>query len=658
MDFFGHQEQARKASKRLVWLFATAVICIVALIYIAAKALLVTTELGEAELVDWPLLGAVAGLVIVVVGGAMLFKTAQLRGGGSAVAEMMGGRRVEIDTKDPQERVLRNVVEEMAIASGVPVPDVFVLDGEMGINAFAAGWSPADAAVAVTQGSLEQFTRDELQGVIAHEFSHVFHGDMRLNIRLMGTLFGITCIAIVGRILMRGGFYSGATRSNNRRDGGQAIMFFGIALIVIGYVGVFFARLIQAAVSRQREYLADASAVQYTRNPRGIGMALAKIGGIGGKMRNPHAEETSHMMFANAVSRMGGSMATHPPLETRIERVLPGFMKHFEGEGSMAAAAANTPLPPEFAGAAAGFAGGGAMAATTPAATAAPAAAPAAASASRFATSSTPSKLLGTIGDPQPQHVEAARRLLDALPLDLTVAAHEPARAPSLVYALLLDPDAEQRDAQLELLENASPQVRHDTQAIYLDVARLERALRLPLLELTMPALRSLPHDQRRHLRERARALALADDHLSPFEFALIKSLERHVRNHDEEIVRPRGRPQSLLQCKEEAALVLSVIAHAGAEGDRAKAESAFARGTQALSLADVRLVDSDRAKPAQLDHAIAALAKVSPFGKRNLITACAEVAADDGVLDPDEVDLVRALGELWDCPVPLATSV
>ncbi|MFN3242003.1 MAG: M48 family metallopeptidase [Planctomycetota bacterium] len=616
MDFFGHQDQARKASGRLVWLFVAAVVCIIALIYLAAKLLLVVAKTGEPQLIDWPLLGIVAGGVCAVVVGAMLFKTAQLQSGGAAVAEMMGGRLVDPHTRDPQERVLMNVVEEMAIASGVPVPDVFIMDGEAGINAFAAGWSTKDAAVAVTRGSLETFNRDELQGVIAHEFSHVFHGDMRLNIRLMGTLFGIICIAVIGRILAHTG--------GGRRREGQHVALFGIALIVIGYVGVFFARLIQAAVSRQREYLADASAVQYTRNPKGIGMALAKIGGLTGKLENPHAEEASHMMFAEAVSGLGGGMATHPPIEERVERVLPGFLKNVESSGSLQQAVADTPAPDQVAGVA-GFAG------------------------------STPRRIVDSVGDPQPKHVAAARQLLSDLPLDLGVAAHEPARAPALVYALLLDDDDRERDKQLGMLEDTGEETRHDARSFYRDVAALPRTMRLPLIELAMPALRRMNADQRRDLRRRARELALADDHLSPFEFALLKTLERHVPDEAAPVRRRGGRPEAMIDHVEDASLVLSVIAHAGAGGDDAEAAAAFARGCEVLAMPEAHLIPAADATPQQLDVAIDGLERVSPFGKRNLIHACAEVAAHDGHLDPDEVDLVRALAELWECPVPLA---
>ena len=614
MDFFGHQEQARKASRRLVWLFVAAVLCIILLIYGAALGLLVGTADSESDLA-WtglPLLGVVSLAVVALVGGAMLFKTAQLQSGGAAVAEMMGGRPVDPHTSDPQERVLMNVVEEMAIASGVPVPDVFVLDAEEGVNAFAAGWSAKDAAVAVTRGSLEAFTRDELQGVIAHEFSHVFHGDMRLNIRLMGTLFGIICIAVIGRGLM----YSGR---RSRREGAQVALF-GLVLVIVGYVGVFFARRIQAAVSRQREYLADAAAVQYTRNPKGIGMALAKIGGLTSRMRSPHTEETSHMLFA---AGLGGGLATHPPIEARVERVLPGVLAKVPAAGSLQQAVAEAEAP-AVASSAAAFAG------------------------------ATPGRVLASVGDPQPQHVIAARALLDELPLDLSVAAHETARAPALVYALLLDDDSRERERQLTLLAEADAPLRHDAQAYWRELEGLPRTMRLPLVELAMPALRRLDRGGRDELRRRARALALADDHLTPFEFALIKSLERHLPV-DAKPPRRRGRPEAMADHFDDAALVLSVIAYAGADGDQDAARDAFARGCEVLAMPTARLIAVEAATPRQLDAAIDDLEKVTPFGKRNLIQACAEVAAHDGHLDPDEVDLVRALAELWECPVPLA---
>jgi len=614
MDFFGQQHQARKASGRLIWLFVAAVACIVALIYFAAKVLLVVSEVRDPSGVDWPLLGAVAASVIALVLGATLYKSAQLRSGGAAVAKMMGGRRVDPHTSEPQERVLMNVVEEMAIASGVPVPEVFILDKESGVNAFAAGWSTNDAAVAVTQGSLDAFNRDELQGVIAHEFSHIFHGDMRLNIRLMGALFGIICIAVIGRILARSG-------RRGRRDG-QQIAVFGLALIAIGYLGVLLARLIQAAVSRRREYLADAAAVQYTRNPKGIGMALAKIGGLSGKLQSPHADEASHMMFAAGVARLGGSLATHPPIEQRVERVLPGFLKNAASSGSMEQGVIDTAAPAPPSGAS-GFAG------------------------------ATPRGVLDSVGDPQPQHVAAAHDLLKQLPLNLSVAARESSRVPGIVYSLLLDADEAKRERQIALLQDAGATTTADAQSFYDEVAAMPRTMRLPLLELSIPSLRQLDVGQRRELLGRAHALALSDSKLSPFEFALIKTLERHL-SVDQKRPRRTKRSTTISDCADAAELVISVIAHAGAPGAEDDALAAFQRGCAVLKLPSATMRDSAQATPQELSHAIDQLERVSPLGKRNLIHACAEVAAHDGHLDPDEVDLVRALAELWECPVPL----
>jgi Zn-dependent protease with chaperone function len=298
MDFFEAQDRARRRSKRLVFLFVLAVIGIVLSSYFAAMAGINATNDGQrlqadyweyqrtARWSDRPFLHrwwnpqlflAIAGGTVVVIGLASLFKWSQMRQGGSAVAEMVGGRAVDPKTTDLRERRLLNVVEEMAIASGIPMPAVYILDGEPGLNAFAAGLTTADAAVAVTRGTLDKLTRDELQGVIAHEFSHILNGDMRLNVRITAIIFGILVIGLIGRGILRSlgrGRIRSSGSGKNKGGGIALVLAIGVALVIIGYVGYFFGRLIQAAVSRQREFLADASAVQFTRNPGGIGGAL------------------------------------------------------------------------------------------------------------------------------------------------------------------------------------------------------------------------------------------------------------------------------------------------------------------------------------------------------------------------------------------------
>lgn len=327
MDFFEHQAMARKNTTALVIYFVIAVACIIASVYVASLLIFYFTGQSRlpgspSELVLWDsklFLYVVLGTLAVVLAGS-LYKTVLLSKGGSAVAESLGGRLIDADPSDPDERKLRNVVEEMALASGLPMPKIYVLDDEPGINAFAAGHVPSDAAIGITRGGMTLLSRDELQGVIGHEFSHILNGDMRINLRIMGVLFGILALTVIGRILI----YSRGSRGRN------PMMFVGLALIIIGALGVFFARLIQAALSRQRELLADASAVQFTRNPAGLSSALKKIGGVGSKVGSAHAEEASHMFFENGLSKpLLGMMATHPPLEQRIRAIEPAWNGEF-----------------------------------------------------------------------------------------------------------------------------------------------------------------------------------------------------------------------------------------------------------------------------------------------------------------------------------------
>ena len=329
MDFFTHQDRARRNTRRLVALFVLAVIAIVAAVYLAVVVFLMTTEAGEyisqgGLAAPQVLVPVVAGTLFVIAAGSG-YKTLQLSEGGPAVARLLGGKPLDPNTREADERRVLNVVEEMAIASGTPVPEVYLLAQEQGINAFAAGRTPADAVVGVTEGTARHLSRDELQGVVAHEFSHILNGDMRLNLRLIGVIHGILVISMIGYFVMRSG---GGSSRGRKKGGAGAVVILGLALYVIGWIGVFFGRLIKAGVSRQREFLADAAAVQFTRNPLGISGALQKIGGLGAGSRIAHrrAEEASHLFFSNALKKSFlGLTATHPPLEERIRRIDPSF---------------------------------------------------------------------------------------------------------------------------------------------------------------------------------------------------------------------------------------------------------------------------------------------------------------------------------------------
>ena len=386
----------------------------------------------QPQLVLWDVrlfFGVTVGVLAVIFIGSA-YKTNELSGGGSSVATLMGGRPVNPNTTDPNERKLLNVVEEMAIASGVPVPQVYVLNDERAINAFAAGHTTGDAAIGVTRGCIELLTRDQLQGVIGHEFSHILNGDMRLNLRLIGVIFGLLCIATIGRVLL-------SARSRSSRDN-NALPLIGLVLVLLGAIGVFFGRLIQAAVSRQREFLADASSVQFTRNPGGLSGALQKIGqyGFGSRLESEHAPDLCHMFFGNGVREpFFGLLATHPPIPDRIRAIDPAWDGKFprldEKQVEVVKRAAISelehrprPMPdmPDFFKTVLGgavIAGGSAEKPPV----------------IRSHT------VLPNLGNPTPLHLKYAEQLRDSLPDSVKAAAREPLDAIAMIYAILLSPD-------------------------------------------------------------------------------------------------------------------------------------------------------------------------------------------------------------------------
>ena len=416
MDFFAEQDQARKRSKWLVLLFCLAVIGI------ALSAFLVLSYLTEPS---WNLFWLTGAGTLGVVVLASLGRIASLSSGGSVVAESLGGHLICPNTNDPQERRIHNIVEEMAIASGTPVPPVYLME-EKGINAFAAGYSPNDAVVGITRGCVEKLNREQLQGVVAHEFSHILNGDMRLNIKLTGLIFGIVCLSRIGEVLMRVAALSGSGRRRKKDDGTMAILALGLALFILGLIGGFFGSLIRAAVSRQREFLADASAVQFTRNPDGISGALKRIGGysVGSKLETASASDFSHMFFGSA---LGSIFATHPPLEKRIKKIEPNWDSSFPETDQISE---KVDLASEQT---AGFAGGE----------------------TRSNGAHTEPSLTQAFDGPSKENIEHARSLLAKIPPHLLDLSREPFGARCVIFALLLDPSNPTiRDKQIALIRN------------------------------------------------------------------------------------------------------------------------------------------------------------------------------------------------------------
>lgn len=606
MDFFEHQDRARRKTGWLIIYFIFALIGIIAALQVVA-----TLAMGE-SLLNLQTLGLVAGGTVVVVTLGSLFKMAELSRGGGVVAEMLGGQQIDPHTTNLPEVQLRNVVEEMSLASGVPVPDIYVLPDEAGINAFAAGNEPGDAVVAVTRGTLEALTRDELQGVIAHEFSHILNGDMRLNIRLIGALNGILLLTILGRILMRAGFWTGGRVRSSRDNGNGQIPIFviGIALLAVGGIGLFFANLIKAAVSRQREFLADASAVQFTRNPDGIAGALSKIGRATGRLTTPRAGEASHLFFGDGVENAFSSLfATHPPIAERIAAIAPGFdpasvRKVLRPEAKSAAPAANR----DWTDAAGNLTG---------------------------------------------HNLVVGAAVLAAMPEFAREAAHEASAAVVLTYSLLVSSDEATRDRQLDALEVSDA----ERKGVVADLERrgeIAEESWLATVDLCLPALRRLSPEQYQTFRANVRSLIEADGQVSLFEYVLHKVMVRHLDGYFGGKKRAPERYRSVMPLLPDLVTVMSALAWFDSE-EPAQRQASFEAGVDSLNLKPGAF-PMDRVDGVQLgdvDGALDRLAETDGATKKKILIACGRVVMADESIEPRQGALLRAVADTLGCPIP-----
>ena len=643
MNFFESQERVRKNTVLLVVLFVLAVLSLIVMTNVLVMLVfgfIGTRGAGEGggsflQQMDWGTFAAIGVGVCVVVLAGSLYKMAVLSSGGKVVAESLGGQLVPSNTRDLRQRKLLNVVEEMAIASGTPAPPVYLLANEPGINAFAAGFSPRDAVLGVTQGAIDHLDREQLQGVIAHEFSHIFNGDMRLNIRLMGALNGILILGFIGYFIVRSLGYRRRSRDDRAT---AALVALGFGLMVIGFAGTFFGGLIKASVSRQREYLADASAVQFTRNPNGIAGALKRIGGLefGSKVGNPAAAEVSHAFFAEGISGlMQWLSATHPPLAKRILRIDPQWDGKYDTTDPPQASREEEPAAASEAEAERRATAGRAAAIATGAAAAGVLAS------------------MDRIGNPEREAVLHARTLLARLPEAVRDAAREPYGARAIVYAMLLDEGAGIRERQVaHLRERADPDVYASTLQLMPQVRALQVELRLPIVDIAIPALKQLSAPQYRAFRDNVVALIEMDSRVDLLEWSLRAILLGHLDRQFLEPPPAKARYSDPAQLAKECALVLSVMAHAGAR-DPLAVEEAFSAAVRALETDPLALVPRERIAMPDLDLALAKLDELKPLVKPRLLKACVAAIVHDRVVTPVEIELLRAFASALDCPMP-----
>lgn len=642
MDFFEHQAVAKRNTRLLVILFGLAVISLLILTGLLVAAFTggvhsTQQPVGATQpsefILQWDIILAVMGMTLSAISLAVLYKWSQLRGGGRVVAEALGGRRLSPDSTDPVERKILNVTEEMAIAANMPVPPVYMLSNESGINAFAAGYSPRDAVIGVTRGCVENLTRDQLQGVVAHEIAHILNGDMRMNIRIMAILNGILFISHAGYLLMRTGMYS-------RRNNKNPLPLLGIGLLIIGSVGILFGNLIKAAVSRQREYLADASAVQFTRNPDGIGGALEQIGalqkkGPGSKVESKNADEAAHLFFGQAVNKFMSVFATHPPLEKRIKRVRPSWDGVFRANPRQTLAEELAREP-------------GANQASQ-----------------KEQTQARKDKLMQTVltgavlgsgaaigtgvaggADAATMGTQSAIALSD----ELRQEARQQAGAEAIIFALALSSEPDMQVRQLAVIENShGDELRKRTEVDYQRVVDLPLEQRLPLVELSIPALKTLEEKEAFAILKTLERLIAVDQQMTLYDWCLTQIVRRYV--HAE--FKPNQRvPLVKTRFKTDAEYTLSVLAHYGHPGDKSSFYAAFDAGAKCFGR-DLKPFERDHFSFGDLGDVLDRVNEWGPKDKETLVNAWILCAEYDGEVTIIEQKLLTALSACIGEPIP-----
>ncbi|KMQ51421.1 peptidase M48 [Chitinispirillum alkaliphilum] len=644
MDFFGHQDEARRKTTLLVWYFTAAVLMIIAGIYFVVAGLMVYYEAIDSLIHPLLLLSTSAITLSVILSGS-LYKISSLRKGGAVVARMMGAEVVSLDTENFEERKLMNVVEEMSIASGFPMPEVYVMD-DSAINAFAAGHSQDDAVICVTRGCMEQLSRDELQGVVAHEFSHIINGDVLINIRLIGVLHGILMIGLFGKYLftssyssvmfsLRTSSYSSSSSDSSRfnslkkKKEAFVTLLAGLAIMALGYFGVFFGSLIKAAISRNREYLADASAVQFTRSPDGISGALKKIGGVKGssEIKSFHASEVSHLFFGNGIKRpFLKAMATHPPLIERIKRIEPQFKGYGNSDLDQTAPSGGDSLGVNVSG----FVG------------------------SAPVREYNPGNIVESVGRPTADHLSYASNFLKSLPDEIHTACQQAEDAMALIFSVLISEQADVAEKQMATIQQeAGVEVLSKVETLLPQIQMLERKSYIPVSELALGGLRSMTEQQYSMFISVIGKLIEADNRVSIFELALRQMITRKLSHRFVTLKRPKVAYRSIPSVKKHLSLLISTLAWSGTDNS-SEAQAAFDAGiSEVQEGSQFSLQPQNTLGTEQLEVSLKELDKASASIKKHILKAAVAVVAHDGKIGVDQAELIRAVAEYLHCPVP-----
>ncbi|MEA1989118.1 MAG: M48 family metallopeptidase [Pseudomonadota bacterium] len=635
MNFYAAQDNAKKKTKYLVLLY---VLILIVLTFLSTLVLMLLLPMVTGQNLStnfWQTLFTEQNLPTLlwvgafVVGGALIssfVKSRHLAKGGAVIAEALGGSKLSPNSSNINERKALNVVEEMAIASGMPVPEVFVLRQESAINAFAAGQTPQDAVIGLTQGCIDKLSRTQLQGVVGHEFSHILNGDMRLNLRIIMLLHGIEFIALLGRI-MTSSQRNSRSSSRSKGKGNGAIVLAGIALRVIGWFGILFGNMLQAAVSRQREFLADASSVQFTRDPDAIAGALKVIGGVTetSRLKNTEVSEVAHLFFGQSFhTRLAFLFATHPPVDMRILRIQPGWNGEYL-KPQIVIPVESEPTKEDRA--------------NTP-----------------FQHLPEPLAMLLGAGILVNQLTEDSQEVLGKL----VTKAQDPLEAIALVIAILLCEESDnpqENQAWKALMAESSikglePMVKQQIELM----SQINLANRLPLVELAMPALKTLSENQYQDFKQLLQGVMDLDHQQSIFEQSVFQLVTRFLDVHFGLVKAPKVSYKNAKQIVMELQLILSTLAYYGHKIDDANKVSmnlAFKRAVQSLSLNELQRIEVDDSHQNLFRTATEKLLYCSEPLKHQVVSALVICVEYDGKVNDVEKELVLAIAATMNAPIP-----
>ena len=637
MDFFAQQDKARRNTWKLVLYFLLAVLLIVLAVNVFVYYILSSSdqsEISSAAAIEkqldpriW-LYVSLSTLGVIFLGS--LFRFLNLSGGGHSVADMVNARLVDLESQDVNEKEFIHVVEEMSIAAGIPMPTLYIMDREMAINAFVAGYKPTEAVMVITRGCLTELNRDELQSVVGHEFSHILNGDMRINIRLISILAGILAIGKVGAGLMALGFAlfsdNNETDHSKKNDGaviGIVMIPFGFALFVIGYIGLFFGRLIKAAISRQREFLADAASVQFTRNPKGLIGALYKIQkhSSGAFLKSSNAEEMSHMCFAGTIKlHFISLLATHPPIDVRINAVDATFFETDSEEYSLMQQQAQAKSVSEASeGAISQFSNAGSHTSVA--------------------------ELTASVGNPTPAHLDYAHELMESLPAVIHQKMHSKSGAALVIYGLLIADMDKTFGMEYSLRTNFFSE--QDAPFLY-EFHQLDDKFRLPLIEIVLPVLKQFTEDEKQQFINRVEQLIELDNQCTLFEFVILTLMKQQLNKN---AAKPNQvKYHSLEAVQTEICLLISVLVQSSGKN---QFEQSFQRAILRFKFEQQALVKMEDVNPEKIFRALNKLNLLSSILKKTIIDACVETVLDDDIIMPAEAELLRAISSSLDSPMP-----